>query len=168
MEQRGFPYIIGSWGGYSLQVSLQYAHTSVWSGILYILYLFVIHESVCSLFHHRANWVVVNGTKYQKPCMLIIGTTDSGEPIFGNVKRILIDSNGSDVTCMFEFKLVEVDFYIHYHAYACSCLPSSTTYLIKHEDLVCYHPYGTYSCNVISTERPSRFVVVRSNVYVST
>ena len=38
----------------------------------------------------RANWVIMNGTKYQTPCTLIVGKMEDDNLIFGNVINIFI------------------------------------------------------------------------------
>ena len=38
----------------------------------------------------RANWVIVDGTKYQTPCVLIVGKTEEEDLIFGKVLSIFI------------------------------------------------------------------------------
>lgn len=118
------------------------------------------HESSTNnyTFYCRANWVKVSGTKYQTPCILVIGSEDN-EPIFGDVTNVLV--LGQSV--FFEFKLLEAQFYHHYHAYSLS-LPSSGSYIIKHRDLPCYHPYGMY--HSLSNDCISRFTVLRNNVYI--
>ena len=113
---------------------------------------------------YRTNWIIVNGVKYQTPCVLIVDTTISGDLIFGNVANIYFSSQ-TDM-CLFQFKPIQAEFYEHYHAYARSPLTASPSYLIKHMDLACYHPYSSYSCNHIPSEETLRLTVIRSNVYV--
>ena len=109
---------------------------------------------------YRANWVIVNGTKYQTPCLLIIGKTEEEDPLFGSVCRVLL--SGQEL--FFEFEQMDAVFYQHYHAY---CLtPSRKYFLIKHNDLITFHPYGLYHCPHISNTFSSLYTVLRSNTYI--
>ena len=91
----------------------------------------------------RTNWVILHGTKYQTPCLLIAGKTEDDYLIFGNVLSILLPCQ----SVLFEVEILNSHFCPHHHAYAVSVLPSvPQTYLIKHSDLTCYHPYGLYYC----------------------
>ena len=111
--------------------------------------------------------MIINGTKYHTPCVLIVGTTSTGDLIFGSVISVLVHRENAVCTCMFEFKVLEAEFYPHHHAYALSALSSSApSYLIRHDDLACYHPYGSYSYPVIPSDHVLRYTVIRSNVYV--
>ncbi len=47
-----------------------------------------IHTVIWFIFC-RANWVRVCGTKYQTPCILVIGSKDD-EPIFGDIDNVLV------------------------------------------------------------------------------
>ena len=83
--------------------------------------------------------------------------------IFGNVMNIFIHNQ---TLLLFEVEILKSTFCPHYHAYAMS-MPSTVqkTHLIKHCDLLCYHPYGLYYCPQISPDISLRYTVLRSNVY---
>ena len=51
------------------------------------------YSNVLSFDNFRANWVIVNGTKYQAPCVLNIGKTEDEDFLFGKVVSILIHSH---------------------------------------------------------------------------
>ena len=112
---------------------------------------------------HRANWVKVNGTKYQSPCALVVGQSDDEELIFGSVLSTLVHHQ----EVFFEFEVMEGQYCKHYHAYALS-LPrtSSQTYLIQHKDLPSFHPYGLYHCHHISNNSSLQYTVLRSNICI--
>ena len=99
----------------------------------------------------------VNGTKYQTPCVLVIGMEDD-EPIFGDIISILVLGK----TVYFEFKLLESNFCHHYHAYSLS-FPISRKYIIKHCNLSSYHPYSMYHATYDSVS--STYVVLRNKIY---
>ena len=107
--------------------------------------------------------MIVNGTKYQIPCVLIIGKSEDQDLIFGNVVNVLIHQQSA----LFQVEIMSSTYCPHYHAYALSVLPSPSleTYLIKHSDLVCYHPYSLYYCPHISSDFTLRYIVMRSNIY---
>ena len=107
--------------------------------------------------------MIVNGTKYQTPCVLIVGKSEDQDVVFGNVINVLVFNQ----SVLFEVEILSSTFSPHYHAYAVSVLPSSAsqTYLIKHSDLACYHPYGLYYCPHLSSDLTLRYTVIRSNVY---
>ena len=87
----------------------------------------------------------------------MVGRDSSGELEFGQVCAIYAD--GQEV--LFEFTLmVTEEFALHSHSFVLSSSSSSPSYLIKHEDLLDYHPYGLYF--VFATHH----VVLRNNVYV--
>jgi len=90
------------------------------------------------LFCYRANWVCINGTKYQVPFAIIIGTDDE-DLQFGSVVNVYIHEG----SVLFEFiKMITHQFYHHYHAY-CLSLPSATNmhnYVIYHNELPDFHP----------------------------
>lgn len=113
---------------------------------------------------YRANWVRVNGTKYQMPCAIVIGM-DEDEPKFGSVENIYID--GASV--FFEFvPMITNQFCHHFHAFAlASQAASSDTYLINHCLLLDFHPYGLYHSTTILSEYKVRYVIVRNNVYIT-
>ena len=107
--------------------------------------------------------MIVNGTKYQTPHVLIIGKSEDEDLVFGNVLNVLIHQQ----SVLFEVEILNSSFCPHYHAYALCVLPSSSqTYLIKHSDLACYHPFGLYYCPHISSDLTLRYTVIRSNVYL--
>ena len=80
-----------------------------------------------------------NGTKYNAPCVLIVGKSEDEDLIFGNVTNIFIHNQS---LLFFEVEILNSKFCPHYHAYAISMPPSFVQQLIKHSDLTCYHPYG--------------------------
>ena len=112
---------------------------------------------------HRANWVRVNGTKYQKPCGLLVGRVDDVFK-FGKVVDIFV--NGKEV--LFEVELLNtLDYLLHYHTFCLSpIVPSeSQTYYVKHSQLLDYHPYGLYH-SALSTNPSFLYLIMRYNVYV--
>ena len=81
----------------------------------------------------RANWVRVNGTKYQTPCALVVEKSDDKELLFGKVISILVGAK----CVIFEFQLLKSEFCHHYHCYSLSLPPLSThQYFIRHCDLL--------------------------------
>lgn len=114
---------------------------------------------IVSIFFLRAKWVKVNGTKYQTPCVLVVGTTVEEEPVFGNVTSILV----SNQEVYFQFEQMESYFIEHLHAH---CLSSLQEYfLVKQTDLINYHLYGIYHCSNFTTTPSSHFIVLRHNIY---
>ena len=110
----------------------------------------------------RANWVIVDGTKYQRPCVLIAGKMEDEDLIFGNVVSIFIHSQ----SVLFEVEIYNSHF-SHYQSHVISFLPSvQHTYLIKHSDLASYHPYSSYYCPDISSDITVRHTVVRCNIFM--
>ena len=101
----------------------------------------------------------VSGTKYQAPCVLVIGSEDD-DPIFGDVLSILVEGQ----SVFFEFQVLKSLFCPHLHAHSLT-LPSSTSrkYIIKQRDLAYYHPYGMY--HIPQNGEVSHFTVVRNNIY---
>ena len=134
--------------------------------ILYIRSFLIsgmLHLHLCSSY--RANWVKINGTKYQTPCAIVVGQSDEDEELlFGHVLGVLVHCN----QVLFEFELMEAQYCKHYHAYAPSLPPTSSShkYLIKHTDLPSYHPYGLYYCHNISSNPSLQYTVLRSNIYI--
>ena len=111
----------------------------------------------------RANWVKVNGTRYQTPFAVVIGQSDKEEELlFGHVLNVLVYSK----EVLFEFELLDVQYCKHYHAYALSIPPNSSSqkYLIKHKDLLHYHPYGLYHCHNITNNPLIQYTVLRCNI----
>ena len=53
------------------------------------LWWYLITFTYSTIF--RANWVRVNGTKYDTPRLLVFGKTDEDKLLFGEVTRILVD-----------------------------------------------------------------------------
>ena len=103
----------------------------------------------------------VSGTRYQIPIALVIGKDE--DLLFGRVASIYVD--GQDV--LFEFlPMVTHEFCYHHHAFALGLSAHSTKYLIRHCDLLDYHPYGLYHSSTVSSEVGIQFVVLRSSVYV--
>lgn len=99
--------------------------------VLTCSYIAPIFFSFC-----KANWVKVNGTKYQTPCILVIWKNEEEDPLFGSVSSILV--SGQEI--FFEIEQMEAVFCQHYHAYALSfpSHPSSHQhFLIKQEALIC-------------------------------
>ena len=83
--------------------------------------------------------------------------------MFGSVCNILV--SGQEV--FFEIEQMEAIFCQHYHAYALSLSSSHRQhFLIKHKDLIVYHPHGLYHCPNISNTLPSQYTVLRSNNYM--
>ena len=106
--------------------------------------------------------MIVNGTKYQAPCLLIVGKTEDEDLLFGKVVSILIHSQ----SVLFEVEILESHFSTHYHSHVISELPAvHRTYLIKHTDLAYYHPLGLYYCPHISSQVTIRYAVIRCNIY---
>lgn len=106
--------------------------------------------------------MILNGTKYQMPCVLIAGKTEDEDLIFGNVVSIFVHCQ----SVLFEVEILNSHFCPHHHAHAVSVLPSALqTYLIKHSNLACYHPYGLYYCPHISSDLTLRYTVIRCNIY---
>ena len=106
----------------------------------------------------------MNGTKYQTPCVLVVGHLDDDEePLFGHVLGVLVYCQ----EVLFEFELMEAQYCKHYHAYALSLPPASSRqkYLIKQIDLPSFHPYGMYHCHNISSNTLLQYTVLRSNIY---
>ena len=107
----------------------------------------------------------VNGTKYQLPFALVIGRDSEEELKFGKVVTIYVDGQST----IFEFlPMLTYQAYHHYHAYALKSQPLSSRcmYLIKHSDLVEYHPYGLYHSTSVSTDTTLEYVGHKSNVYI--
>lgn len=104
-----------------------------------------------------ANWVKVNGTKYQIPCALVVGKSQDGEDdlMFGEVLRILVNLK----TVIFEFKRLASKFCHNLHCFSVSSPSIARKYYIKQCDLLDFHCYGLYHCHA------SRFIVLRSNPY---
>ncbi len=50
--------------------------------LMFMVIFFII------ILSFRANWVRVNGTKYQAPCVLVVGTEE--DPVFGHVHNVLV------------------------------------------------------------------------------
>ena len=73
--------------------------------------------------------MIVNGTKYQMPCVLIIGKSEDQDIIFGNVVNVLVNQQ----CALFEVEIMSSTYCPHYHTYALSVSPSPTlgTYLIN-------------------------------------
>ena len=112
-------------------------------------------------FAYRANWVRVNGTKYQMPFAVVIGKDE--ELTFGNVTSIYVDGK----SVLFEFfPMITHQFYHHYHAFALAAPAVRCRYLIKHTDLPDFHPYGLYHSTSVSNDSTLQYVVLKSNVYV--
>lgn len=103
--------------------------------------------------------MTVNGTKYQTPCVLVVGKNEEEDPIFGSVCRVLVSAQ----EVFFEFEQMEAIFCQHYHAYALSS--SCQHFLIKQNDLITHHPYGLYRCPNISNTLSSHYTVLRNNIY---
>ena len=115
---------------------------------------------MCLFF--RANWVKVNGTKYQAPSALLIENNE--DPIFGKITDVFVSGN----TIYFEFiTLVVKFFYHHYHAFVLIEPRCSTKYFIRYCDLIDYHPYGLYSLNTVNTDCAMQYwyIVPRNHVY---
>lgn len=94
------------------------------------------------------------------PCAIVIGKKEELE--FGKVKNIYVDEN----IVIFQFTPMITDSYIHhFHAYALVSPSTERDYLIRHKDLLDFHPYGLY---VSSSQSHSgkEFVIPRSNVYI--
>lgn len=107
---------------------------------------------------YRANWVNVSGTDYRTPFALVVGRDDNENLKFGDIRSIYV--NG--LTVLFEFlPMVTLEFHVHTHSYIISSPPVTErcTFLIKHNDLHDYHPFGMYSLS------PTQHIIVRSNVY---
>ena len=104
----------------------------------------------------------VNGTKYQVPFVLVVGKSEDADLAFGEVHSVLVHGQ----LVLFEYHLLEAQFYPHYHLYALSLTPLSDrqSYLIKHRDLLNYHPYGLYHNASISADHSLRYTVLRSNI----
>ena len=106
----------------------------------------------------------VNGTKYQTPCVLVVGQSKEDEELlFGHVLSVLVYCQ----EVLFEFELMEAQFCKHYHAYALSLPPTSCCekYLVKQVDLPSFHPYGLYHCHNICSNQSLQYTVLRSNIY---
>ena len=117
--------------------------------------------NVCHAY--RVNWVRVNGTKYQKPCGLLLGKNDEDFK-FGRVVDIFV--NGKEV--IFEVEpLSTLDYLLHYHAFCLSPITStdSCTYYVKHSQLLDYHPFGLYY-SMLSTNPSLLYLILRYNVFV--
>ena len=48
-----------------------------------------VYTILCAFCFCRANLVIINGTKYQTPCALVVGKTEQEDPILGSVCRYL-------------------------------------------------------------------------------
>ena len=96
-----------------------------------------------------ANWVEIYGTKYQLPFSLVIDKTEDDDLVLGEVTQIYVVDNSY---VLFEFILLETEFFSHYHAYAVLLPPvlQRKSYVIKHKDLLHFHPIGLYHRNMIS------------------
>ena len=131
-------------------------------GYVYMYICFTSQENyyyhALSFFYSRANWVKVNGTKYQPPCAIVVGKTEEEEPLFGSINKVLVFSQ----EVYFEFELMEANFCQHYHAYTLSS--SHQHFLVKQNNLINYHPYGLYHCPNIS-RTSLQFLVLRTNIY---
>ena len=113
---------------------------------------------------YRANWVQVNGTKYQMPFAVVVGKKED-DLVFGKVENIYVDAK----TVIFEFiEMLTHCFSSHYHVFVVSVppVPVRLKYLIKQQNLIDYHPYGLYTSSHISSNPTLEYVVLRSQVYV--
>ena len=124
-------------------------------------------NSIINYFHSSitpcsAKWVKVSGTKYQTPMALIIDKRNE-ELVFGKVINIYADAK----TVFFEFiHMSTKHFSHHYHAFVLSLPPLSVRrkYLIKHHDLLDYHPYGLYTSPHLSSDLTLEYVITKSNL----
>ena len=107
---------------------------------------------------YRANWVKVNGTKYEVSCVLIVGKTSDEELQFGEVTRILVDIT----SVYFKFKLLDSNFINHHHCYCLSSSSDKLLYTIHHSQLLNYHPYGMYYSRTISSDSNRKYAVLRN------
>lgn len=112
-----------------------------------------------------ANWVCVNGTKYQMPFALIVDKEEE-ELKFGMVVNIYVDGSAS---VFFEFvPVVTIEYCSHFHAYALFIpTASSVSYLINHRHLLDFHPYGLYHSTTVLSEHNIQYTVIRNNVYIT-
>lgn len=99
----------------------------------------------CMFTHaYRANWVKVDGIKYQEPCALVIGQEEDNLK-FGKITQIYVDG-GKEV--IFEIELLHtIEFCTHYHTYSLSS--ERQTSFIKQCHLLDYHPYGLYQSSFV-------------------
>ena len=111
------------------------------------------------LFHigQRTTWMKVMGTKYSKGSIIITGLT-YGNPVLGEVIRILISDQGIVVLC-YE-RLDAVDYVKHLNAYR--VVSSGEVDFIAQDQLVDYHPVGKH--NGFGQSANSYFVVLRYRV----
>ena len=111
----------------------------------------------------RANWVEVNGVKYQSPCGVIIGENDTLLK-FGHVMDIFVDKK----TVYFEFiPLITKEFNNHIHAYVLAFPSECNRFLINHCDLLDFHCYGIYRSHTLTSNPNVLYIVPRCNIYVS-
>ena len=104
------------------------------------------------------------GTKYQLPFALVIDKTED-DLIFGEVTKIYVIENSFVI---FEFTILQAEFLPHYHAHAVLLPPllQRKNYIIKYEEVPCFHPIGLYHRNMISDNSLLRYVVLRNNICI--
>lgn len=107
---------------------------------------------------HSANWVTINGTKYEQSCVLVIGKTEEDDVLFGEVTRIIVDIK----SVYFEFKLYNSFFNRHHHCYCLSTPAQTSSYVIHFSKLIHYHPYGLYFSQSFTNTNQQFFTVLRT------
>ena len=124
----------------------------------FVLFDLCTCNGVC-ISSFRANWVKVCGTEYRTPFVLLIGHDEyDGDPKFGKVYLVYADG----LVVLFEFlPMVTEQFHAHTHSYLVSLPPVTDrdTFLIRHTDLLDYHPYGLYTLS------SHHHIIVRSRMF---
>lgn len=103
----------------------------------------------------------VMGTKYQVPFAIVVGREEELLK-FGSVENIFVHN----MLVYFEFiPMITEQYHHHFHTYALAMSPANKAYLIKHNHLIDFHPYGLYHSTSISSNSNLQYVVMRSNIY---
>ena len=106
----------------------------------------------------------MNGTKYQIPFAINIGSEDD-ELKFANITDIFVDDN----TVFFEFIPFNTHgFSNHFNAYILDIPADRSQYLIKQNELLDFNPYGIYrSCSVdgVLGVTSMQYVILKYNIF---
>lgn len=109
-------------------------------GILYYDIVWTLLTS-CFVFSaiNRANWVKLNGKKYEKDAVLIIGQMND-HPVFGQIVDVLVDGP----TVLFDISVLNtVQFVEKLHAFAVQ-MQTGHRHLFLSSDILDVHPYCLY------------------------
>ena len=105
----------------------------------------------------RTTWVKVLGTKYSKGSIIITSLT-YGNPVFGEVMRILISDQGIVMFCY--QRLETINYVKHLNAYR--VVNSGEAKYIAQDKLIDYHPLGKH--NGFGQNASTYSVVLRNRV----